>query len=198
MQQLQTLEYPVYWNSQDQICYDRTSMRNVFQHGRNCGNQEVSIQQAATKISTLNLPVMFSARSLDRTKGMLEEEETHNSPDISMDGWKHSIPRPSEVRDFPRCNIFWHWVVHQDTNRSTSSRLQRWNAAWAMREKVLLWNQPSPWQIVSFHIRMGRYEVAGRISGTEHWLLKTSFHPANSWISSGLRVNWNAAPHVGS
>ena len=27
-------------------------------------------------------------------------------------------------------------------------------------------------------------------SGTEHWLLETSFHPANSWTSSGLRENW--------
>ena len=31
-------------------------------------------------------------------------------------------------------------------------------------------------------------------SGTEHWLLKTNFHPVNRWISSGLRENWNAAP----
>ena len=28
--------------------------------------------------------------------------------------------------------------------------------------------------------------VVGRFSGTEQWLLKTSFHPANSWTSSGL------------
>ena len=32
----------------------------------------------------------------------------------------------------------------------------------------------------------------------EHWLLKTSFHPANSWTSSGLRENGNAMPYMGS
>ena len=31
--------------------------------------------------------------------------------------------------------------------------------------------------------------VVGRFSGTDEWLLKTNFHPANSWTSSGLREN---------
>ena len=40
------------------------------------------------------------------------------------------------------------------------------------------------------NINNNKLEVVGRFfSGTEHWLLKTSFHPANSWTSSGLREN---------
>ena len=34
----------------------------------------------------------------------MKEEETHNLPEMSKDGWRHSIPRPPEVVEFPRCN----------------------------------------------------------------------------------------------
>ena len=34
----------------------------------------------------------------------MQEEETHNLPDTSKDGWRHSTPRPPEVVEIPRCN----------------------------------------------------------------------------------------------
>ena len=32
------------------------------------------------------------------------EEETHNLPEISMDGDRHSTPRPHDVVEIPMCN----------------------------------------------------------------------------------------------
>ena len=48
----------------------------------------------------------------------------------------------------------------------------------------------SPYELVlcRFLILLYHY-IVGRFSGTEHWLLKASFHPANSWTSSHLREN---------
>ena len=48
---------------------------------------------------------------------MIQEEETHNLPDTSKDGWKHSSPKPPVVVDFPWYNsarIEWYGRLPTD------------------------------------------------------------------------------------
>ena len=49
-------------------------------------------------------PLTCTARNLDRTRGTEPEEETHNLPENSKDGWRHSTPRPPQAVEFPKWN----------------------------------------------------------------------------------------------
>ena len=86
MQIWQTLEHVAYQNIHNETVYDGIVSRNVCQHVENCGKPKASIHHGAIKIKSLGLPATCSARNLDRTRELMQEEETHNVSDMSKDG----------------------------------------------------------------------------------------------------------------
>ena len=83
------------------------------------------------------------------------EKETHKSPDMSKGGWKHWTLRLLEVVNFPQCNrLDIHWYVRMPTDAPQLT--QSWNAAQALwGRRCHSWTNLS-WEIVSFHIEIGR------------------------------------------
>ena len=87
----------------------------------------------------------------------LVQEETHNLPETSKDGWRHSTPRPPEVVEISRCNnagIEWY---QEEASRSTSGRHQKVKSHLShLREEMPLWKHLTPGQIIGLHIEVGR------------------------------------------
>ena len=61
------------------------------------------VSQDATRIRSIDSPVTCFAGNLDRNRVPMQEE-IHNSPGMSKNGWKHSSQRLPGVADFPRHN----------------------------------------------------------------------------------------------
>ena len=102
MQQMETLEYPFYWN-----IYDRIFMI-VHQQGMTSNMLRSVVSQAATMQQDImriwSWPVTCSARNVEELGELMQKGETYNSPDMSKDGWKHLTPSLLEEVDCPRCN----------------------------------------------------------------------------------------------
>ena len=74
----------------------------------------------------------------------MQEGETHNLPDVSKAGGKHSTSRLPEVMDVPRCNnadIDWYMRMPTDPPPIDANMKCFLNY---VRKKVTLWNQPFP------------------------------------------------------
>ena len=77
----------------------------------------VEIQQGVTGVRILNGPVTYSPETWTELGVCIYEEETHNSPDMSKSGSKHSTQRLPELRDIPKCNrddIYWYIRMSTD------------------------------------------------------------------------------------
>ena len=84
---------------------------------RTVGSQGASIQQGVTRIRILNLAVTHSARNLDIPGEPKLEEKTHNLPDMSKRGQKHSTPRFPQVVEslrYNRADIDWYMRMPTD------------------------------------------------------------------------------------
>ena len=132
----------------------KTSMTRSFMTGHQWGtfanmlrtveSQGTSIQQGATRIRSLNWPVTHSTKNSDCNRGSKDGKGNITHPDKPRGGQKHSIPRPPEV-GLSKMQLYWHWLVCEDANRSTFCWPHRWNAAWAMQGSWCHLGNNQPW-----------------------------------------------------
>ena len=96
--------------------FDRIVIRIVFNRLRTVGSERASIQQGPPEKDIFIDLWYVLVETWTKLGELMLDEETHSSPEMSKDGWKHSTPRLPEVLDFPRCNKADIWLVCEDSS----------------------------------------------------------------------------------
>ena len=88
----------------------------------------------------------------------MQEEETHNLPEMSKDGLRHSTPRPPEVVEIPRCNnvgIMWNEKMPAGPPLE-GPKGEKLPEPPEGEDATLLWKHLILGQIIGLHIELGR------------------------------------------
>ena len=155
MQQWQILENTAYQNILDEIFYDKDMdekcLLTYWELWKVKMPPSNKVQMELDVWTDLWHPLLETQTELVE---LMQKEEISTSPDMLKDGWKHSSPWLPEVVDFPRCNnADSDLYMRMPTDPSLTDQKLKCCLGFA-RKKISFRIQPSPQQILGFHIEI--------------------------------------------